>query len=610
MAISAEFLDELKARIDLVGLVSRRVRLARRGREHLGLCPFHQEKTPSFTVNEQKGFYHCFGCGAHGSAIDFMMQAEGLEFRDAVAALAGTVGLELPAETPEQRQIEERRRTLHDVNEAAVAYFQAALQGREGRAALDYVRARGLDDALIGRFRLGFAAESGGLKAALLRGGFGEDLMVEAGLLIRPEQPERAAYERFRGRLMFPIADGRGRIVGFGGRSLGDAQPKYLNTPETAAFHKGSLLYGLSQAAAAVRRAGTVVVVEGYMDVIGLARAGFDNVVAPLGTALTEDQLRLLWKFAPEPILCFDPDRAGREAAKRAAVRSLPLIRAGFGLKFAFLSTDTGDDPDAVVRRYPKRTLDRTLTGALPLSDILFSMETDGSLMEIGTRTTLGAADRAKIEASLQRRVQSISDASIRSYFMRDFRQRLWQSRPRPPRPTSRQPEYTAQLPLVVTGRRPAPRRSVTAAERTLIALLLNHPAFFTHAEEELGSVAFADGELERVRQALFDILSADHDLDADGLAAALRAGGLVEPLSDLLADPLLRGNRAIGREAGPDVRDAAWRENLAVVRIAAERAALSSADEGPGAESDEAMARRRLLMQANLERREDEERS
>ncbi len=602
MPISSDFLDELKARVDLVGLVSRRVRLARRGREHLGLCPFHQEKTPSFTVNEQKGFYHCFGCGAHGSAIDFMMQAEGLEFRDAVAALAGAAGLELPAESPEQRQKDERRKTLHDVNETAAAHFQAALAAPEGRAALDYVRARGLDDGLIDGFRLGFAAD-GGLKAALLRRGLSEDMMVEAGLLIRPEDEGRPGYERFRQRLMFPIADNRGRIAGFGGRSLGDVQPKYLNTPETAIFHKGALLYGLSRAAAAARRVGTMVVVEGYMDVIGLARAGFNHVVAPLGTALTEDQLRLLWKFARAPILCFDPDRAGREAAKRAAVRSLPLIRAGLGLRFAFLSTDTGDDPDAVARRYPKQFLDRAFADALPLSDVLFWMESGG-------RTTFAAEERAAVEARLRQRLDGVGDSGIRAHLMRDFRDRLWRGSRKPATGAAYRRGPKAPPPPIAVARRPSAPGSVAAAERTLVALLLNHPDYFAHVEEELGSVVFANAELEGIRHALFDILSARDDLDPDGLAAGLRARGLNETLGDLLADPLLRGNRAIGRDADATTLDAAWRSNLTVVRVAAEQDALSHVDEGLGAESDEAMARRRLLMQAHLAQRDDEERS
>ncbi len=319
MPIPAEFLDELKARLDLVAIVSRHVALTRRGREHLGLCPFHQEKTPSFTVNEQKGFYHCFGCGAHGTAIDFVMQHERMSFRDAVASLAASAGLSMPVEQQRDRAREDRRDVLHAANEAATAYFQARLRSAEGREALAYLHRRGLDEALIDRFRLGFAPDGAGLRPALRRAGFADEVLVAAGLLVRPEDQGRQPYERFRARVTFPIADARGRIVGFGGRAMGDAQPKYLNTAETEIFHKGSLLYGLAHAAEAGRKRGSLVVVEGYMDVIGLARAGIDNAVAPLGTALTEEQLRLLWRHVPEPRPT--GGHAGRGAGAAAAAR-------------------------------------------------------------------------------------------------------------------------------------------------------------------------------------------------------------------------------------------------------------------------------------------------
>ncbi len=247
MPIPAEFLDELKARVDLVAVVSRHVALTRRGREHQGLCPFHQEKTPSFTVNEQKGFYHCFGCGAHGTAIDFVMQHERMGFRDAVASLAASVGLPMPVEEQRDRAGDDHRASLYAANEAAAAHFQASLRSPAGREALAYLRYRGLDDALIARFRLGFAPDGASLRPVLHRAGFADDVLITAGLVVCPEEPARHPYDRFRGRVMFPIEDGRGRIVGFGGRAMGDAQPKYLNTGETEIFHKGSLLYGLDR---------------------------------------------------------------------------------------------------------------------------------------------------------------------------------------------------------------------------------------------------------------------------------------------------------------------------------------------------------------------------
>lgn len=595
MPIPAEFLDELKARVDLVTIVSRHVALTRRGREHQGLCPFHQEKTPSFTVNEQKGFYHCFGCGAHGTAIDFVMQHERMGFRDAVAALAAQVGLPMPAEEQRDRDRDDHRQVLYAANEAAAAHFQASLKGQAGREALAYLHGRGLDDALIDRFRLGFAPDGASLRPVLHRAGFADDVLVTAGLVVRPEEPGRHPYDRFRGRVMFPIEDGRGRIVGFGGRAMGDAQPKYLNTGETEIFHKGSLLYGLSRAAEPARRLGRMVVVEGYMDVIGLARAGIDNAVAPLGTALTEEQLRLLWRHVPEPVLCFDPDRAGRRAAMRAADRALPLLRAGVGLRFAFLATDTGDDPDGVARRYPRQFLDRTIADAVALSEVLFWMETGGV-------AAVAAEDRAAVEARLRKRLERIGDGDVRAHFMRAFRDRLWQKaaqrRGKTPKRWNRQ---EAPPPVASANSQVRPRAGVVAAERTLLAALLAHPGAFSHLDEDLGSVVFSAPELERLRQQLVAMLSADAPHGLEGIGEALRMAGFGETVAELLGDPLLAGHRALGADAPAEDLQELWRENVAVVRLANERAAADAGDREERAGGDEAMARRRLLKLAEL---------
>ncbi|MGZ9034514.1 MAG: DNA primase [Rhodospirillales bacterium] len=595
MPIPAEFLDELKARVDLVAVVSRHVALTRRGREHLGLCPFHQEKTPSLTVNEQKGFYHCFGCGAHGTAIDFIMQYERMGFRDAVAALAAGVGLPMPVEERRDPVRDDRRESLYDANEAAAAHFQAGLKGAQGREALAYLQRRGLDDALIARFRLGFALEGAGLRPVLHRAGFADDVLAAAGLVVRPDEPARQPYDRFRGRVMFPIEDGRGRIVGFGGRALGDVQPKYLNTAETEIFHKGSLLYGLTQAAEPARKRASLVVVEGYMDVIGLARAGIDNAVAPLGTALTEEQLRLLWRHVPEPVLCFDPDRAGRRAAMRAADRALPLLRAGIGLRFAFLATDTGDDPDGVARRYPRQFLERTIADAVPLSEVLFWMETGGT-------AAVAAEDRAAVEARLRKRLERVVDGDLRAHFMRTFRDRLWQRAvSRRGKAGKRWTREEGPPAVAVARQRVRPQPAVLAAERTLLAALLNRPRAFSHLEEDLGSVVFSTPDLERLRQRLIVALCADAPHDADELVAALRAEGLGELLADLLGDPVIARHRALRPDAPAEDIEALWQENIAVVRAANERAGEAVDGGRTWDEDDEAMAMRRLLKLAEL---------
>jgi DNA primase len=352
MAFSPAFLDELRARINLSDVVGRRVRLIRRGHEHSGLCPFHNEKTPSFTLNDDKGFFHCFGCGAHGDVIGFVMKTENLSFPEAVERLADEAGLAIPKSAPEDAARAKVELSLFAVTEAAGKWFQERLRAPDGRIAREYLAGRGVDAQTIARFRLGFAPDGrGALKSALAAQGFPESLMITAGLLVVPEDG-RPAYDRFRGRLMFPIEDPRGRVVAFGGRILGDGEPKYLNSPETPLFHKGRQLYGLRHAREILKApnlAGqpSLLVVEGYMDAIAALSVGI-AAVAPLGTALGEDQIALLWRLVAEPVLCFDGDSAGLRAAGRAAERGLPLVKPGFSLSFATLPK--GDDPDTLVR--------------------------------------------------------------------------------------------------------------------------------------------------------------------------------------------------------------------------------------------------------------------
>ncbi|MES2136042.1 MAG: DNA primase [Pseudomonadota bacterium] len=346
MTLSTAWLDELRSRTTLSSIIAPSVKLIRAGREWKACCPFHNEKTPSFTVNDDKGFYHCFGCGAHGDAIRFLTDQRGMVFMDAVKELAAKAGMEVPAPDPRAKEQAERTATLTDVMAEVAKYYSEQLNGLAGAEAHDYLKRRGLDAATIERFGLGLAPDNRtALKRALDK--LGEDKLVETGMLIKPEDGG-ASYDRFRGRLMFPIRDPRGRVIAFGGRILGDGEPKYLNSPDTPLFDKGRTLYNLDRAGPASRTARRLIVVEGYMDVIGLSRAGIDEVVAPNGTALTEAQLERLWRLDPSPILCFDGDSAGRKAAIRAALRALPHIRPDRTLRFVELPA--GQDPDDVVR--------------------------------------------------------------------------------------------------------------------------------------------------------------------------------------------------------------------------------------------------------------------
>src|SRR5579885_3379945 len=414
MSFPPRFLDELRARVSLAEIIGRRVKLVRRGREFIGLCPFHNEKTPSFSVVEDKGFYHCFGCGAHGDVISYVMQSEGQGFLDAVEELARRAGLEVPKPTPEERDRAVRIVGLQDAAEAACGVVEASLRGAEGQAARQYLAQRGLDEPTIRRFRLGFAPDRRDALKRALATQCPEPLLLEAGLLRRPEGGGES-YDYFRGRITFPIGDRHGRVIAFGGRVMGEGQPKYLNSPDTPLFEKGRVLYGWAEARAAAAREPSAIVVEGYMDVIALHQAGFATAVAPLGTALTETQLEELWRLAPEPILCFDGDAAGQRAAGRALERALPLLAPGRSLRFATLPE--GEDPDTLVLRRGAAAMREVLDRARPLADVLWSLETAHNL-DTPER-------RAALEKRLDRRVRLIADRSVQAHYRQFFRDRV-----------------------------------------------------------------------------------------------------------------------------------------------------------------------------------------
>ncbi len=526
MSFPPQFLDEIRARHALADIIGRRVRLVRRGREHVGLCPFHNEKTPSFTVSEDKGFFHCFGCGAHGDVIGFAMRADNLTFPEAVERLARAAGLEPPASTPHDRERAKERTSLYTVIEAACAWFEARLAGDEGEAARDYLVCRGLDADTITAFRLGWAPDArGALKRALAGQGYSETMMTAAGLLVVPDGGG-APYDRFRGRIVFPITDRAGRVVGFGGRVLGDGKPKYLNSPETPLFHKGALLYALAQARKPARDAGEVIVAEGYMDVIALHRAGFENAVAPLGTALTETQIRELWRLAPEPVICFDGDTAGVNAAYRAAERAVALLEPGRSLRFVALPA--GDDPDTFIARRGAASFRATLAAARPLADMLWDMEVGGRPVDTPER-------RAGIKKRLNECADRIGDLRVRGYYKDQFRKRLREaidgSAPpaqgrargrgrrfhpdRPPEP--RLPDSLG------TGTRGVGERR----ERHLVTMIVDHPELLDAVAEEFATVDIANRDLDGARRAILEMAPEESGLDSEALKRHLTAQGI-----------------------------------------------------------------------------------
>ena len=370
MTLSPAFLDELRARTVLSAVIAPSVKLLRAGREWKACCPFHNEKTPSFTVNDDKGFYHCFGCGAHGDAIRFLTDHRGMQFMDAVRELAAKAGMEVPAPDPQARERADRAASLTDLMAEVARWYSDQLLGLPGAEARDYLQRRGIDQAAIQRFGLGYAPDGRNvLKRALAH--LGEDKLIETGMLIRPDEGD--SYDRFRGRLMFPIRDPRGRVIAFGGRIIGAGEPKYLNSPDTPLFDKGRTLYNIDRAGPASRQAKRLIVVEGYMDVIALDRAGIAEAVAPNGTALTEAQIERLWRLDPAPILCFDGDPAGRKAAVRAAMRALPLLGPERTLRFVELPP--GQDPDDVVSGGGREAIEALLAAPEPLVERLWRHE-------------------------------------------------------------------------------------------------------------------------------------------------------------------------------------------------------------------------------------------
>ena len=412
MAFSPQWLDELRSRITLSAVISRSTRLTKAGREFKACCPFHNEKSPSFTVNDAKGFYHCFGCGAHGDAIRWMTDQRGLSFVDAVKELAAEAGMEVPAPDPMAAQRSEKRETLFDVMNAAQNWFVANLNGPLGTEASAYLEKRGIAKQTISQFGFGYAPDSRqALSEALSR--FPKEMLIEAGLRIAVE--DREPYDRFRGRLMLPIEDARGRVIAFGGRILAGGKtdaPKYLNSPDTPLFDKGRTLYNLHRAAPLSRQSGRMIVVEGYMDVIALSQAGIGECVAPLGTALTETQIEMLWRHVETPILCFDGDAAGQRAAMRAVSRALPMLQPSHSLRFVDLPVSM--DPDDIIRRAGIAGMELQIEEAYTLLDYLWKHERNAVPLS-------SPEDKAGLKSRIEDHLETISHPEIRRLYRREL---------------------------------------------------------------------------------------------------------------------------------------------------------------------------------------------
>ncbi len=539
MNLSPQWLDQLRGRLTLSSIIGRSVRVEKAGREFKACCPFHNENTPSFTINDVKGFYHCFGCGAHGDAIRWMTDHRGLGFMDAVKELASEAGMDVPAPDPKAKKRAEKRDSLYDVCAAAQDWFAQNLQGVEGAHARDYLAKRGISEDIQTKFGFGFAPDGRGNIAKALDG-FPADKLIEAGLLISVDG--KAPYDRFRGRLMIPIRDARGRTIAWGGRILGakerqEREPKYLNSPDTPLFDKGRTLYNIDNAAAASRQTGRLIVVEGYMDAIALAQAGFEDVVAPLGTALTEEQIGMAWKMADHPILCLDGDNAGQKAAMRAAQRALPIVFAGHSLAFA--SLPQGLDPDDLLQQSGPTALERVLSDSVSLVDRIWQYELAQS--DLSTPES-----KAALKAALMGHVQTIADRDIAGFYRSELMDRFYsvvRSKSNSSQSTSRSTNFTKSFSAKgkwQSGKSSAPlqvskdQKNLGVVEAVLSGFLRIPKALSLHGEA-LCALDCQNEELSRLRNYLLEYLAQGQPLDRDHLLSILRDEGFGEVSSRLL---------------------------------------------------------------------------
>jgi len=523
VTLSPQWLDELRARTTLSAVIAPSVKLIRAGREWKACCPFHNEKTPSFTVNDDKGFYHCFGCGAHGDAIRFLTDHRGMPFMDAVKELAGKAGMEVPAPDPAAKERADRAATLTDVMAEVAKYYAEQLNGLAGADAREYLKRRDIDAAVAQRFGIGLASDSRtALKRALEK--LGEDKLIETGMLIKPEEGGDS-YDRFRGRLMIPIRDARGRVIAFGGRILGQGEPKYLNSPDTPLFDKGRTLYNIDRAGPASRSARRLIVVEGYMDVIALDRAGIAEVVAPNGTAVTEAQLERMWRLDPSPILCFDGDSAGKKAAVRAALRALPHVRPDRTLRFVELPA--GQDPDDLVRSGGREAVEALLADPEPLDARLWRHE-----LEAQPLTTPEA--RAGLRQRLIDHAATIADPALARLYRDEWLRRFDEAVPRrtfQPRTFTKGGRWAPPTPPVGARARAIAASGIDApTARALILGFAYFPEELPAHCEQLAALDIPDSSTAHMRDELVNAAFSGATLDRDSLATILSGDGATGP--------------------------------------------------------------------------------
>jgi len=563
MRFGEHFLEELKARIRPSDVVGRHVKLKRQGREFAGLSPFTNEKTPSFFVNDEKGFYHCFSSGKHGDQISFLMEVEGLSFPEAVEALATMAGMEMPQADPQAEARAARNKETVSWMERAQEFYEKTLYRTDGEGARDYLKGRGLSKTAARAFGMGFAPDNfSALKDELIAQGARPEQLIEAGLLVEPEDRSRQPWDRFRDRIMFPIHDTRGRLVAFGGRAMAkDAKAKYLNSPETPIFQKSKLLYNYHRARKALAEpnnsARGMIVAEGYMDVIALARAGFTHAVAPMGTALTEDQLDLLWRVGPEPILCFDGDKAGVRAAFRSIERALPMLRPGQSLRFAMLPE--GQDPDDLIRASGPPAMQQVLDKSKPLFEMLWRKEQVGKTIE-------SPEDAEAFKVSLLAAANLIENESVRNQYRMSildkyradygFNGRLRATLKGRNTKNTFSDEKADKSSQIATAKKLA---SNTRVETTLMGAILEFPELLERVDERLFELNFADAACAGLQRVVLDWWRQTKAIEKTHLHAHIRDQGLEQDYRVLSRQRLLIRAGMGGTDASLDDRAALW---------------------------------------------------
>jgi DNA primase len=633
MRFPPSLLDEIRARLPVSQVVARKVALKRAGRELKGLSPFKQERTPSFFVNDHKGSWFDFSSGQNGDIFKFVMLTEGLSFPEAVERLAEEAGLAVPVASPRDAQLEDERGRQLALLQAASRFFEDQLTRPSGSDARRYLAKRGLAAETVSRFKLGYAPDSkSALKEHLAKAGFTSAEIAASGVVVTGDDIP-VSYDRFRHRVTFPICDLKGRVIAFGGRALDpNAQAKYLNSPETPLFHKGAVLFNAHNARRPAFDKARVIVVEGYMDVIALSEAGFPETVAPMGTALTEDQVRNLWRIAPEPVLCFDGDDAGRRAAFRAVETVLPHLAPGLSVQFAFLPE--GIDPDDLIRQQGPEAFQRVLDRTAPLFDVLMQRE------EQRGEPAMTPEQRASLEARLKALVGRIADSSVR----RQYETELWETLREKSRKATRElagvggrrdPRFAGkrrnntELDWRVAERARAesrPRRlprgtnpatlavrsnelaqhslTLPPREALLMVTLLNHPWLLEAHCEQIAEITLTSKPLARLREAILQVLATHADLERAELRTHLTSLGLDKVVA--MAERAITHKSDKFAEPDTDARDveAGWRHAVALheAQVGLKRA-MEAAEQAYRAEPSEDSLARILEIQDQLGR-------